>query len=106
MSPSMSKTIVFPSGEMSTSDQVVSVVSIETGVHVPGGLATSHFFSSFLSLSSLPASFEAASFDASPFAGFADLPASAPADLPASAPVDVPAAAAGRGRQDRRRGRV
>src|SRR5258706_100181 len=49
MSPSMSKTIVFPSGLTSTLDHVVSEVSRETAVQVPGGLATSHFFSSFLS---------------------------------------------------------
>jgi hypothetical protein len=53
-SPRASKRRVLPSGLTSTEDQVVSVVSIVTGSHVPGGALTSQlgFLSSFLASSS------------------------------------------------------
>src|SRR5262245_48749913 len=49
MSPSMSKAMVRPSGLTLTVDQVVSVVSMATSRHSPGGLLTSHFGSLFAS---------------------------------------------------------
>src|SRR5262245_24592016 len=54
--------MVLPSGLKSTLVQVVSDVSMSIDDHSPQGAFTSHFFSSFLSLSSLFSSFEACLF--------------------------------------------
>src|SRR5262245_30158837 len=71
----MSKTTVRPSGLTSTVDQVVSVVSIGTSRHSPGGLFTSHFGS----LLAAASPFEAAGLPAfaalAPGAGLSAAPA-------------------------------